>query len=324
MCLDAATGQTLWDVEVFVKEIAPGETLNPKNTYASPTPISDGERVFVHFGPDGTACLDRDGKRIWTNDQLRYNPQHGAGGSPIFAGSRLVFHCDGAEDPFVVALDRNSGSVAWRTPRPPAASPKWSFATPLLIEANGARQLISPAAQMVLSYDPDSGKELWRVRYPNKWSVVPRPVVSHGLVFVCTGFDGPAELLAIRPTGTGDVTDSHVAWRTNEHVPHTPSPLVVGHEIYLLSDSGIASCRDAQTGRLHWRHRVGGNFSASPIHAAGRIYMISERGVCTVIAADREYRELATNDFKEPALASFAIVDRAIFVRTARHLYRIE
>jgi outer membrane protein assembly factor BamB len=323
LCLDAAKGETLWDVGVFVKQMAPGEALNPKNTYASPTPITDGKRVFVHFGPDGTACLDRDGKRIWANDRLRYNPQHGAGGSPVFAGSRLVFHCDGAEDPFVVALDRDSGTVAWRTPRPPVASPKWSFATPLVIEVNGARQLISPAAQMVLSYDPGSGKELWRVRYPNKWSVVPRPVFSHGLVFVCTGFDGPAELLVIRPTGSGDVTDTHVAWRTNDHVPHTPSPLIVGNEIYLISDNGIASCRDVETGALRWRHRVSGNFSASPMYAAGRIYLVSERGVCTVIAAGREYRELATNDLKEPTLASFAVVDQAILARTAGHLYRI-
>ena len=324
LCLDAAKGETLWDVEVFVKQMGPDETINAKNSFASPTPITDGEHVFVHFGPDGTACLDRDGKRIWANDRLRYNPQHGAGGSPIFSGSRLVFHCDGAEDPFVVALDRDSGSVAWRTPRPPMASPKWSFATPLAIEVEGTRQLVSPAAQMVCSYDPSSGEELWRVRYPNKWSIVPRPVFSHGLVFVCTGYAGPAELLAIRPTGSGDVTDSHVAWRTDDNVPHIPSPLIVGNEIFLVSDNGIASCRDVETGALRWRHRVGGSFSASPVHAAGYIYMMSERGVCTVIAAGREYQELATNDLQEPTLASCAVVDGAIIVRTERHLYRIE
>jgi len=324
LAVDAATGQIAWDVEVFVKEIGPDETLNPKNSFASPTPITDGQRVFVHFGADGTACLDRDGKRIWANDSLRYNSVHGAGGSPIFADSRLVFLCDGAEDPFVVALDRGSGTVAWRTPRPPMASPRWSFCTPLAIEAEGRRQLVAPAAQMVCSYDPESGEELWRVRYPNKWSVVPRPVFSHGLVFVCTGYNGPAELLAIRPTGSGDVTNSHVAWRTDNNVPYTPSPLIVGNEIFLVSDNGIASCRDVETGELHWRHRVEGNYSASPVYAAGRIYMVSERGVCTVIAASREYRQLATNDLQEPTLASFAVVDRAIIVRTERHLHCIE
>jgi outer membrane protein assembly factor BamB len=322
--LDAATGEILWNVEVFVKAIGSGETINAKNSFASPTPITDGKFVFVHFGPDGTACLDRDGKRVWANDRLRYNSVHGAGGSPVFAGSRLVFHGDGAEDPFVVALDRDSGAVAWRTSRLPMASPRWSFATPLEIEVQGARQLVCPAAQMVCSYDPATGRELWRVRYPNKWSIVPRPVFSHGLVFVCTGYDGPAELLAIRPTGSGDVTDSHVVWRTGSHVPHTPSPLVVGNEIFLVSDSGIASCRDVETGELCWRERVPGNYSASPVHAAGCIYMASERGVCTVIAASREYRQLGSSDLGEPILASLAVADGAIFVRTESSLYRIQ
>ena len=324
LCLDAADGQLVWDVEVFVKPMKPDETINPKNSHASPTPITDGKHVFVHFGPDGTACLDRDGRRIWANDRLRYNSVYGPGGSTVFAGSRLVFLCDGADDPFVVALERDSGAVVWRTPRPPMDAPRWSFATPLVIEAAGRSQIICPAANMVCSYDPDSGKELWRVRYPNKWSIVPRPVFSHGLVFVCTGYTGTAELLAIRPTGSGDVTDSHVAWRTDSNVPHTPSLLAVGNELFLLSDKGIASCRDVETGAIHWRHRIGGNFSASPMYAAGRIYAISEQGVCTVFAAAREYRELAVNDVQEPVLASLAVVDQAILLRTEKHLYRIQ
>jgi outer membrane protein assembly factor BamB len=280
--------------------------------------------VFVHFGPDGTDCLDREGRRIWTNDRLRYNSVHGAGGSPVFAGSRLVFNCDGAEDPFVVALDRESGTVAWRTPRPPITSPKWSFGTPLVIEVEGKRQVVSPAAGMVCSYDPVSGEELWRVRYPNKWSIVPRPVFSHGLVFVCTGYDGVAELLAIRPTGSGDVTESHVAWRTDKSVPQIPSPLVVGSDIFLISNNGIASCRDAVSGTLHWRHRLRGDFAASPVHADGRIYLQSEQGVCTVIAASCEYRQLGSTDLAEPILASCAFAGGAIFVRTESSLYRIE
>lgn len=324
LCLAAATGDTLWDVEVFVRLMRPDEKINPKNSFASPTPITDGRYVFVHFGPDGTACLDRDGKRIWANNSLHYNSVHGAGGSPVFAGSRLIFLCDGAEAPFVVALEHESGTVAWRTPRPPITSPKWSFGTPLLIEVEGKSQLVSPAAGMVCSYDPSSGHELWRVLYPNKWSIVPRPVFSHALVFVCTGYDGPAELLAIRPTGSGDVTDSHIVWRTNQNVPHIPSPLIVGNEIFLLSDNGIASCRDVASGALHWRQRLGGSFAASPVHADGQIYLQSEQGVCTVIAASREYRQLGSTDLSEPILASCAMADGAIFVRTQTSLYRIE
>jgi outer membrane protein assembly factor BamB len=324
LCLDTATGKTDWDVEVFAKQMKPDEKINAKNSFASPTPIIDGDHVFVHFGPDGTACLDRDGKLIWANDQLRYNSVHGAGGSPIFSSSRLVLLCDGAENPFVVALERDSGAVAWRTFRPPMASPRWSFGTPLVIEVEGIRQLVCPAAQMVCSYDPASGEELWRVRYPNKWSIVPRPVFSHGLVFVCTGYPGTAELLAIRPTGSGDVTDSHVAWRINKHVPQIPSPLIVGEDLFLVSDDGIASCRDVASGTLHWLQRLGGNYSASPVHAEGRIHLQSEQGVCTVISASREYRQLGSTDLAEPILASCAFADGAVFIRTEGSLYRIE
>jgi outer membrane protein assembly factor BamB len=324
LSFDATTGELAWNVEVFVKHVGVGGTPHAKNSYASPSPLTDGQHVFVHFGPDGTACLDRDGTRIWTNDRLRYNPQHGAGGSPVLFQSRLIFLCDGAEDPFVVALDGDSGAVTWRTPRPPTASPTWSFATPLLIEVEGQRQVVCPAAHVVCSYDPHSGKELWRVRYPRKWSIVPRPVFAHGLVFVCTGYDGPAELLAIRPTGSGDVTESHVAWRTDRYVPHIPSPLIVGDEIYLISNNGIASCRDVASGRLHWRERLSGSYAASPMHAGGRIYLQSEQGVCTVIAASRAFRELGSTDLGEPILASCAVADGAVFVRTESLLYRFE
>jgi outer membrane protein assembly factor BamB len=324
LALDAATGDILWNVEVFAKTLAADETIHPKNSFASSTPITDGQYLYVHFGPDGTACLDLEGQRIWDNDRLPYDSVYGAGGSPVFAGSLLVFSSDGAEDPFVAALDRSSGAVAWRTARPPMPSPRWSFATPLVIQAEGRRQIVCPAANMVCSYDLETGEELWRVRYPNRWSIVPRPVFAEGLVFVTTGYTGPPALLAIRPTGSGDVTDSHVVWRTDSHVPHTPSLLVVGQELFMVSDRGIVSCRDVRTGSLHWQHRVGGNFSASPIHAAGRIYMISEEGVCTVIAAAREYQELARNDLQERTLASFAVTGQSLLVRTDEHLYRIE
>lgn len=324
LCLDLGTGATRWDHEIFSKSMGPEAKLHTKNSHASPSPIADEQHLFVHFGPDGTACLDFDGKVVWANDRLRYNPQHGAGGSPIFSGPRLVFHADGVVEPFIAALHRDSGTVAWKTIRPETQTPRFSFCTPLEIVAEGRRQIISPASHVVVSYDPVTGEELWRVTYPNKWSVVPRPVFSHGLVFVCTGYDGPAELLAIRPTGSGDVTGSHVVWKTDDNVPHNPSPLVVGDEIYLMADNGIASCRDVATGTLHWRQRIGGNFSASPVHAAGRIHVISETGVATIFAAGREWRELASCDFGEAALASPAFVDGAVLVRTEGHLWRIE
>jgi outer membrane protein assembly factor BamB len=323
LCLSGATGSLLWDVEVFLRT-APEVTIHTKNSFASPTPLTDGQRLYVHFGTDGTAALDLDGNILWTNREIRYNPRHGAGGSPVFSGPLLVFNCDGVEDPFVVALQRDSGKIAWRTNRPHTESQRFSFATPLEIDVHGKKQLVSPASHMVCSYEPESGREIWRVHYPNKWSVIPRPVFAHGLVYVCTGYEGPAELLAIRPDGEGDVTETHVAWRTNENVPHSPSPLIVDDCVFLVSDNGIASCRDARTGKLHWRQRLGGNYSASPLYAAGRVYFQSEQGTCTVIAARPEFEELARNEFNEPTLASFAVGDGALFVRTETQLYRFD
>lgn len=323
MCLDAATGATLWDRELFTKDMSKAKS-HAKNSFASPSAITDGRHVFFHFGPDGTAAVDRDGTPVWSVDSLVYDPQHGAGSSPVFAGGMLVFTGDGVADPFVAALDRATGNVAWKTPRPEMPDPKWSFCTPLVIEVAGTRQVVSPAAYMVCSYDAQTGRELWRVRYPNKWSVVPRPVFTHGKVFVCTGYDGPAELLAIRPDGSGDVTDTHVVWRTDDNIPHNPSPLVVGDCLYLVADNGIASCRDVATGDVRWRKRLGGNFSSSPVHAGGVIWIVSEQGVCTAFRASPEgYEELGTSDMGEPVFASLAPAEGSFFLRTEGHLYRI-
>ena len=324
ICLDATSGATLWDKEVFSKDMTQAKS-HAKNSFASPSPITDGRLVYVHFGPDGTAALDRDGAVVWSNDTLRYDPQHGAGSSPVFAGERIVITADGVADPFVAALDRATGEVAWRTPRPEMPEPKWSFCTPLVIEAAGTTQVVSPAAHMVVSYDAASGAELWRVRYANKWSVVPRPVYTHGLVLVCTGYDGPAELLAIRPDASGDVTDTHVAWRTDDNVPHNPSPVVVGDQVYLIADNGIASCRDVESGAARWRQRLGGNFSASPVHAGGTLWIVSEQGTATAFRASPEaFERLGGGEMGEAVFASPAPAEGAMFVRTAGHLYRIQ
>jgi outer membrane protein assembly factor BamB len=324
ICLDARTGEPCWDVQVFLQPANEQSKIHIKNSFASPTPLIDGRRVYVHFGPNGTAALDLNGQLIWKTQEIQYDARHGGGGSPILSGRSLIFNCDGVERPFVVALDRDSGHEIWRTYRPEVEPERFSFATPLEIDVQGQRQVVSPGSSVVCSYTPDTGREIWRVRYPKKWSIIPRPVFAHGLVYVCTGYEGPAEILAIRPDGAGDVTDTHVVWRTKENVPHTPSPLIVGDKLFLLSDEGIASCRDAQTGKLHWRKRLSGNYSASPIYADGRVFFPSEDGECVVIAADVEFEELARNDLGEQTLASYAVGDGALFIRTAEHLYRID
>lgn len=322
LLLDAQTGDVLWNVEVFTDDVENARNVHFKNNQASPTPVLTPEKVFVHFGPLGTACLDLKGAIVWKQQELKYNSVHGPGGSPVLAQDVLIFGCDGLTDPFVVGLDAATGKVAWKYSRPPTFFKKIAFSTPLIVEVAHQPQAIVPGADWVSGLDPQTGKFLWRVRYDG-YSVVPCPVYGQGLVFVSSGYTSP-ELLAIRPEGMGTVTDTHVVWRTKKGAPTTPSPLVVGEELYLLSDDGVATCYAAKTGEQHWQQRLGGSFSASPLFADGKIYLQSEAGKAFVLKAGRDYQLLAENDLGEPAQASYAVADKAIFIRTAEHLYRVQ
>lgn len=323
LCLDADTGKTLWDVEVFKQDNAKTQRVHRKNSHASPTPITDGKHVFVHFGTQGTACLTLDGKIVWKMRDLKYRPQHGNGGSPILVDGMLFVSCDGSDIQYVVALDAKTGKVRWKKDRPAIKrAQKFSFTTPLVIEVAGKKQIVSPGTNQVIAYEPKTGRDLWKVTYSG-YSVIPRPVYAHGLIFISTSYNRPS-LMAIRPTGTGDVTDSHVAWTADRGAPHTPSALAIGNELYAVSDKGIASCFDAKTGKVHWSQRLGGNFSASPVFADGKIYFQSEQGDTTVVLPGKAFKRLAKNTLGERTLASYAVADSAIFLRTASKLYRIQ
>ena len=321
-CLDRQDGKTIWQTDVFRQDGAKAPRIHGKNSHASPTPLTDGKRVFVHFGHQGTACLDLEGKVLWRNTELLYAPVHGNGGTPILVDDRLVFSVDGSDQQFVVALEQATGKVAWKTDRKSTSAKKFSFSTPLLVESHGRRQIISPASDTVMAYDPKDGKELWRASYDG-YSVIPRPVFGHGLVFLSSGYDRPS-LVAVRVDGSGDVTGSHVAWTSVKGAPHTPSPLLVGDELYAVSDGGIATCFDARTGKVHWQERVDGDYSASPLYADGKIYLQSEEGVTTVLRAGKKFENLGQSSLEEKTLASYAVADGAIYLRTERHLYRIQ
>jgi outer membrane protein assembly factor BamB len=318
IALDAATGRELVNAEVF--SLRDGAPLNAKNNRASPSAVAGGDRVYVHFGADGTAALTPTGEIVW-KARFEYESQHGAGGSPILFDDLLIFSGDGSDAAFVVALDTRTGKVRWKTNRRvPYAQ---AYTTPLAIRVGDRHQIVSVGAFRAAAYDPSSGKEIWRVSYGDGFSNVPRPVYGHGLVYIATGFQQPA-LIAVRPDGTGDVTRSHVAWTLARGAPLTPSPLLVGDHLYFVTDTGIASCVDAKSGTIRWQQRLNGNFSASPVFADGRIYFQSEEGVTTVIAPGAEFRLLATNTLDGATLASMAVADGSMFLRTDRHVYRIK
>jgi outer membrane protein assembly factor BamB len=227
LAFDAATGKARLNVEVFTVEADP--LLNPRNSYASPTLIVDGDRVYVHFGPYGTAALTLAGEALWKT-RLPYDPEHGNGGSPALWGDLLIVNCDGIEQNYVTALDAKTGAVRWKTPRRKPSG--HAYSTPLVIRVGIVDQVVSVGAFHTAAYEPRTGRELWHVDYAEGYSNVPRPVFGNGLVYIATGLQRPV-LTAIRPDGAGNVTNSHVAWRVDRGVPVTSSPILTGGEIYM-------------------------------------------------------------------------------------------
>ncbi len=314
--IDCNNGAVLQNAEIFHLN-SPGE-INQKNSFASPTPVLENERIYAHFGAYGTACIRQNGEIVWKT-RLEYdNGQHGPGSSPVLYDDLLIVSCDGRDTQYVVALDKLTGKVRWKKLR----KGYQAYTTPLIVRLPDGDQVISPGAYRTIAYEPRTGKEIWQLTYGDGFSNVPRPVYGNGLVFICTGFQQPS-LLAVRVDGRGDVTRSHVAWSLNQGVPLTPSPLLVGEELYLINDNGIASCLNARTGNEYWRVRLGGNHSASPIYVDGRIYFLSEEGESIVIAPGKQFKILATNKLDGAALASMAVSNGSIYIRTQSHLYRI-
>ncbi len=327
LCLDIKTGKTLWNREIFDRNHVPTTgLLHGKNSHASPTPASDGQFLYVHFGTEGTACLElATGKIVWTSRALKYTPRHGNGGSPVLVDGMLVVTCDGQDICYVAALDCKTGKVVWKTDRTLDLPRKFSFSTPLVINVKGNKQIVCPGTGLVAAYDPMTGKEIWHVGYGDGYSVIPRPVYGHGLVYVCSGWGVPT-LFAIRPTGQGDVTGTHVVWKqtSKANIPHTPSTLLIDNNLFLISDTGIASCLDARTGKLHYRKRVGGKYSASPTYADGKIYLQSEEGTGIVLKPGRRFAELGRNKLEGRTFVTYAVAENALFIRTETGLFRIE
>lgn len=323
--VDRRTGRILHDISLL--EVKEPQVIHRLNSYASPTPVLEAGRLYCHFGTFGTACVDtKAGRVVWTNREHRLQHENGPGSTPILWRDLLVFHCDGSDAQYLAALDKRTGKAAWRTDRSGqmASNPQLrkSYGTPLVLEVGGREQLLSPGADWLYAYDPATGRELWKLSYGAQgFSISARPVAGHGMLYMTTAFMR-SELLAIRLDNAGG---PEIAWRYAKGVPAVSSPLLVGNELYFVSDSGgMVTCLDARSGKEHYRERLGGNFNASPLLADGRILFSSREGETSVLAPGPKFQMLKKNELEGPLMASAAAVDGALYVRTEKALYRIE
>lgn len=335
LALDHETGRILHDLKLF--QVEKPQYAHPFNSYASPTPVMERGRVYVTFGSPGTAAIDtKTGKVLWERRDLECNHFRGAGSSPIIFRNLLIMHYDGSDVQYLVALDKRTGKTVWKTDRSidfkdldkngqPMADGdlRKAYATPHVITVNGQPLLISLGAKAAYGYNPRTGEELWRLEERTSHSTSSRPLFAFGMVFYTTGW-ATGQVLAIRPDGRGDVTESHVVWRVTRGASRKPSLLLVDDLIYVINDGGILNALEAKTGQVVWTNRIGNAFSASPVAAAGRAYFFDEEGQTTVIQAGREFKVLATNTLDDGVMGSPAIADGAMFLRTKTHLYRIE
>jgi outer membrane protein assembly factor BamB len=338
VALDRETGKILHDVKLF--HVDQPQYADRFNSYGSPTPVIEEGRVYVSFGSSGTACLDtKTAKVLWQRRDFPCNHWRGAGSSPTIWRNHLFLHFDGADQQYVVALDKQDGRTLWKTERSidfkdltPEGKPirdgdfRKAFSSPLVITHEGVPLLISAGSKATYCYEPTTGRELWRVEEWKHHSGTVRPVVGHGMIYTATGL-AKGELWAVKIGGKGIITDTHVAWKFTTNVPNRPSPVLVGDLLFMVhQDTGVVSCLDARTGELVWRERLpgAGNHSASPIFAEGRLYFFNENGHCPVIEAGRQFKVLAENKLDAGFMASPAVAGNALFVRSKTHLYRLE
>jgi len=326
VCVDKTTGQIVHNIEVFTPT-DPGNR-NSFNSYASPTPAIEKGRVYVCFGANGSAAIDTaSGQVIWKNTELKIDHMEGPGSSPILHKNLYILNCDGIDKQYVVALNKDTGQIAWKTPRStsfmllPAAMRK-AFCTPLPITVNGKEQLISLGAYNGIAYDPDTGKELWSCSLAG-FSNVARPVYADGMLYVSTGH-AVAQFWAIRADGAGNVTKTHIAWKFKDSSCILPTPLLIDGRIFMPMDNGVVRCLDPKTGQQIWQSRLGNAFVSSPLYANGLIYLCSTKGLTTVLRPGGKPDPIAENRLDGRFMASPAVSGNALFLRTDTHLYRVE
>ena len=322
ICFDLKSGRQLHDVKLLGQKTP--QWIHEHNSYASPSPVMADGMLYGHFGSYGTACLDTQTQKVlWANQDIQVMHENGPGSSPVLVGDNLIFHCDGSDKQFVVALNKRTGRIAWKVDRSGRMNSnpqlKKAYATPIVVELKGKKVVVSPGADWLYGYDPASGKELWRVAYGLLgFSNVARPVYGDGMIYTSTGFM-KSEMLAVSLDGKPSVK-----WRHKRSVPKVPSPILVGDQLYMISDKGgILTCLDAKTGSVHFSKRMGGSFYASPLSANGRVYLFGREGQTIVIKPGTELKVLAENKLDGGHMASAATIDGALILRTDKALYRI-
>lgn len=329
VCIDRNTGEIQHDFLVF--EVDVPQKIAAENSYATPTPVIDEQHVYLHYGTYGTACVETASGRIkWVRRDLTCDHETGAGpaSSPMLAGNMVIVHVDGRDVQYIIALDRETGRTKWKTNRSVdfnsvPVNKRKAYSMPLLIPDGKGQQLVSNGAQGIYGYNPDTGQELWRVRH-HGFSNAPRPVFGQGFIFTTVDRDNP-ELWAIRAGGQGDVTESHVVWKERKSMPPRCSPLLYDNMLLLINREGIATCLEAGSGKQVWKHRLDGRFSASPLFWNGLIYLFNEDAVCTILRAGPEFESIAESRLdKDLLVATPAVAENALFVRTEKYLYRID
>jgi len=335
--VDQKTGKILFNEKVFHTE-APEPLGNgaSMNCYATPSPVIEPGRVYVHFGSFGTACLDTaTGKVLWKRSDLRCRHYRGPSSSPVLFENLLILTFDGADLHYLAALDKKTGETVWKTDRSVAwndenvpgqmardGDQRKAHGTPLIVTSDGKTQLLSAGAKAAYGYDPKTGREIWMVQYPD-FSSAPRPVFDHGLAFFVTGLT-KREMWAVKTDGHGDVSDTAVVWKSKNHIGVYGSPLLVDGLIYTPAAESFVTCLEAGTGETVWSERVGGKYAASPVYADGRLYFFDEQGVTMVLKPGRALEILAANKLDDGFMASPAVSGHAFYLRTRTHLYRIE
>ncbi len=323
VCLDRDTGRILHDIEVL--NAREPQWVHQLNSYATPSPVIEDGRLYCHFGSNGTACVDTAAAKVlWTSTDLQVMHENGPGSTPVLWQDRLIIHFDGSDRQFVAALDKHTGKLAWKTARSGEmrenGQMKKAYGTPLVIDMNGQPAVVSTGADWVYGYDPAGGSELWRISYGQLgFSMSVRPVAGDGMFFFSTCFSKP-EIFAVKYAG---VPKPEVVWHDSKSGPNMASPVFHDGMLFYVSDGGILSCVDAKTGQPHYRERIRGRFSSSPLLADGKLYCCSREGMTFVVEAKKEFKVLAENKLDGAIMASPAALDGALFLRTDKAMYRM-